>query len=192
MFSAIFARELTKPISRLTVAAQKITGGDLTVSAPVSNDEIGTLANAFNIMTGRLRQFINELEDRVRSRTSELAERNEALTFRNRQIQTIGEVARSRSPPHRTWKSLLDEVTSLVSGRFSFYHVGIFLLDDNQEYAVLRAANSAGGKRMLARQHKLAVGQTGIVGYVTANRPTSHRDRCWDGRGILSITPICR
>ncbi|MGC8856968.1 MAG: GAF domain-containing protein, partial [Anaerolineae bacterium] len=30
----------------------------------------------------------------------------------------------------------------------------------------LRAANSEGGKRMLARGHRLAVGKTGIVGYV--------------------------
>ena len=31
----------------------------------------------------------------------------------------------------------------------------------------LRAANSTGGRKMLARQHKLQVGQIGIVGYVT-------------------------
>ena len=41
------------------------------------------------------------------------------------------------------------------------------LLDDAREYAVLMAANSEGGKRMLARGHKLRVGQTGIVGYAT-------------------------
>ncbi len=33
---------------------------------------------------------------------------------------------------------------------------------------VLRAANSEGGKRMLKRKHRLEVGQTGIVGYVTS------------------------
>ena len=64
---------------------------------------------------------------------------------------------------------LLNDVTSLVSSRFGFYHVGIFLVDDNREFAVLRAANSEGGKRMLARQHKLRVGQVGIVGYTTGN-----------------------
>ena len=36
------------------------------------------------------------------------------------------------------------------------------------DFAVLRAANSEGGKRMLARSHRLAVGQQGIVGYVTS------------------------
>jgi GAF domain-containing protein len=39
-------------------------------------------------------------------------------------------------------------------------------MDANAEYAVLIASNSPGGQRMLARNHKLKVGQTGIVGYV--------------------------
>ncbi|MCA1953580.1 MAG: GAF domain-containing protein, partial [Anaerolinea sp.] len=43
----------------------------------------------------------------------------------------------------------------------------IFLLDDRKEFAILRAANSVGGKRMLARGHKLKVGEVGIVGYAT-------------------------
>jgi GAF domain-containing protein/HAMP domain-containing protein len=162
----IFSRALTQPIIRLTETAKKITDGNLSVSAPITNDEIGTLANAFNIMTARLRQFINDLEERVRLRTSELAERNEVLTYRNRQIQTISEVARTITTSQNL-ETLLTEVTTLVSGRFGFYHVGIFLLDENQEFAVLRAANSAGGKRMLAREHKLRIGQTGIVGHVT-------------------------
>jgi GAF domain-containing protein len=40
--------------------------------------------------------------------------------------------------------------------------------DENREYAVLMAANSEGGQRMLKRGHKLAIGQTGIVGFVAA------------------------
>ncbi|MCS7011184.1 MAG: GAF domain-containing protein, partial [Anaerolineales bacterium] len=67
----------------------------------------------------------------------------------------------------RDIQSLLSRITHLISQRFGFYHVGIFLLDERGEYAVLRAANSEGGQRMLARGHKLRVGQTGIVGYVT-------------------------
>jgi GAF domain-containing protein/HAMP domain-containing protein len=168
VLTTIFAQALTRPINRLTSTAQKITEGDLTVSAPVSNDEIGLLANSFNIMTARLRQFISELEDRVRTRTSELAERNESLTFRSRQLQTISEVARSIAAA-QDLETLLNEVATLVSSRFGFYHVGIFLVDDNHEFAILRAANSEGGKRMLARQHKLRVGQVGIVGYTTGN-----------------------
>ncbi len=55
----------------------------------------------------------------------------------------------------------------MLSTRFGFYHVGIFLKDETGRYALLYAANSEGGQRMLKRGHKLEVGQVGIVGYVT-------------------------
>lgn len=162
------SRQLTDPITKLTAAAGKITSGDLSVNIPISNDEVGTLANAFNVMTNRLRQFFSELENRVQARTHELAERNEPLTIRSRQIQTISEVARNIASTQEL-DALMNDVAEMVSERFGFYHVGIFLLDDHGDYAVLKAANSQGGKQMLARHHQLKVGQVGIVGYVASN-----------------------
>ncbi|GAA0730109.1 sensor histidine kinase [Sphingomonas japonica] len=52
------ADRLVRPVGDLVDAARRITGGDLTarVPAPTSNDEVGTLANAFNDMTGRLQE----------------------------------------------------------------------------------------------------------------------------------------
>ncbi len=61
---------------------------------------------------------------------------------------------------------LLDETAHLISEQFGFYHAGVFLLDKEGEYAVLQAASSEGGYRMLERGHKLRVGKVGIVGYV--------------------------
>ncbi|HIE37864.1 MAG TPA: GAF domain-containing protein, partial [Anaerolineae bacterium] len=63
---------------------------------------------------------------------------------------------------------LLDRAVNLIRERFGFYHAGIFLLDERGEYAVLRAATSEAGRRMLERGHKLKVGEVGIVGYVTS------------------------
>ena len=64
---------------------------------------------------------------------------------------------------------LLEETVNLISEQFGFYHAGAFLLDERNEYALLRAASSAGGKEMLAAGHRLQVGQVGIVGYVAAS-----------------------
>jgi GAF domain-containing protein len=50
-----------------------------------------------------------------------------------------------------------------------FYHVGIFLLDKDGKYAVLKASNTAEGQRMMDRGHRLEVGQVGIVGNVAAS-----------------------
>jgi signal transduction histidine kinase/DNA-binding response OmpR family regulator/putative methionine-R-sulfoxide reductase with GAF domain len=63
---------------------------------------------------------------------------------------------------------LLDETVHLISEQFGFYHAGVFLVDEQDEWAVLRAASSAGGQRMLERNHRLKIGEVGIVGYVAA------------------------
>lgn len=160
---------LANPIIQLTSTAEKISKGDLEAKASVrTQDEIGVLADSFNAMTYQLRTFINELEERVQARTQELANRNEALIFRGRQLQTVADVAREIAQAQNL-ESLLDSLVNLVSQRFEFYHAGIFLLDEQKEFAVLRAANSEGGKRMLERQHKLKVGEVGMVGYVTGS-----------------------
>ncbi len=119
-----------------------------------------------------LRELTRELERRVEERTRELAETslrlqeaNRDLARRTSQLEAASTVAR-RAAEIRDVDALLDETVHLISERFGFYHAGIFLIDEVGEYAVLRAASSEGGKRMLARGHRLAVGEMGIVGYV--------------------------
>lgn len=114
-----------------------------------------------------LQELNQSLEDRVASRTAELELANQRNEKRAKQFEAIAQVARATAT-NESLDTLLPRLTELVSGQFGFYHAGIFLLDENRAYAVLRAANSEGGKRMLARGHKLQVGQTGMVGYVSA------------------------
>ncbi len=168
LIGALMARNFSNPIQSLTETATKVTAGDMTARAVVkTNDEIGTLANAFNSMTSQLNTLVNELEDRVNKRTQELATQNQALVYRSRQLQTVADVARGIAGA-QDLETLLTQISELISERFNFYHVGVFLVDEKNEFAVLRAANSEGGKRMLARQHKLQIGKVGIVGYVTS------------------------
>jgi GAF domain-containing protein len=61
-------------------------------------------------------------------------------------------------------------VTRLVSQRFGYYHVGVFLLDPAGENVLLKASNSPGGERMLSSGHKLPVGGKSVVGTVAHTR----------------------
>ncbi len=79
-------------------------------------------------------------------------------------VATVGRDATVLLDPN----DLLQRVAHLISVQFGFYHVGIFLLDEKREYAVMRASNSEGGRRLLALGHKLKVGAQGMVGYVAA------------------------
>ena len=104
-----------------------------------------------------LKKLQGELEQRVVQRTAELERRAG-------QLQAISNVAHSIASV-QNMDELLTAITQLVSEKFGYYHTGIFLLDENQQYAHLRASNSEGGKRMLERQHKLKLDTNSIVGY---------------------------
>src|SRR5689334_620116 len=98
-----------------------------------------------------------DLEKRVEDRTSELKKRAG-------QLEAVSSVARTIASVQEI-DTLLPAITRLVSQQFGFYHVGIFLLDPQRRNAVLSAANSQGGIRMLSRQHSLPLDSHSIVGY---------------------------
>ena len=159
----VMAQVLASPIVQLSDVAKLITSGDLTARAPViPGNEIGALAQVFNTMTSQLNQTLQGLEKRVAERTHEL----ESRSIRLRTAAEVGSTITSV----RVLDELLPKITQVISERFGFYHVGIFLLDQGGDFAVLRAANSEGGRHMLERGHMLKVGEVGIVGYVTGNK----------------------
>jgi GAF domain-containing protein len=108
----------------------------------------------------RLRELNETLEQRV-------AERTRDLERRTRYLEATATVAREATALLGDPQQLLTQVVNLISGQFGFYHTGIFLLDANGEWAVLQAASSEGGLGLVARGHRLRVGEEGIVGYVT-------------------------
>jgi GAF domain-containing protein/HAMP domain-containing protein len=168
LISRWMGNTLAKPLMQLTETASRLSMGDLTTEAVVqTGDEIGVLAKTFNTMAFRLREIIGSLEQRIADRTADLEQANLQNRKRADQLQVVSEVARAVSTEVNLEK-LLNLVTEVVSSRFGFYHVGVFLVDVVNRTAVLRASNSPGGKRMVTRKHSLAVGQVGIVGYVTA------------------------
>lgn len=112
-----------------------------------------------------LTDLTNNLEKRIAERTKELENANLRIEKRARQFQTISQVTRAIISTQNL-QDLLPQVTQVISAQFDYYHIGVFLVDINREYAVLSASNSEGGERMLERSHKLRIGQTGIVGNV--------------------------
>jgi GAF domain-containing protein/HAMP domain-containing protein len=172
VLAALTSNILVSPIKQLTTAAERIRSGDLSTQTGIQRlDEIGTLANAMDQTTEQLSSTLKGLEQRVAERTYDLEIARLQSEERSRNLEVISEVSRAISSEQRL-DVLLPLVVRTVSEKFNFYHTGIFLLDATRTYAVLQAANSAGGQRMLARGHRLGIGQTGIVGYVAqAGKP---------------------
>lgn len=120
-----------------------------------------------NAANRHLLEFKSDSEKRAQEYENEIkaiAEQAERQTARLNNLAEISQkISANVSLP---LNDLLTSATETISDKLGFYHVGIFLLDKNRQYAELRAANSKGGQRMLERKHQLKVGGTGIVGYV--------------------------
>lgn len=158
--SVFISRSISVPIGQLVDTTQRITGGDLTARAQVrARDEIGALASAFNTMAGQLRELIGSLEQRVAERTQELERRSAYLEA----TAEVGHAAASILDPDQ----LIQEAVELIRERFGLYYVGLFLMDVAEEWAVLQAGTGEAGQAMLARGHRIKVGE-GMIGWSVA------------------------
>jgi GAF domain-containing protein len=120
------------------------------------------------LTTNKNLQELNQtLEERVGQRTAELDTVNRFNLTRARQFEAITKINHAVASI-LDLDTLLPRITQVISEQFNIYHTGIFLLDESREFAILRASNSEGGKRMLERGHKLETSRAGIVGFVAA------------------------
>jgi GAF domain-containing protein/HAMP domain-containing protein len=165
--SLAIGNRLTTPLQSLTRVANEIIAGNFDAKAEVeTKDEIGTLSTTLNTMTATIKEMVQSLEQRVHERTAELQESLEKNERRSKQYEAIAKVSQAINATQNL-QELLPQISQVISEQFGFYHTGIFLNDAGNQYAVLGAANSEGGKRMLKRGHQLKIGEQGIVGYVT-------------------------
>lgn len=104
----------------------------------------------------------NQLDLRIQQRTQDIAHRMV-------QLQTGAEIARAISAITDRGE-LIQQVTEIVRERFRLYFVGVFLLDDEEQYAVLHAGTGQAGAQMVAEGHRLAVGGSSMIGWAVANR----------------------
>ncbi len=143
--------------------------GFMASMAGVRQDRLSHLNEQLEAEIDIRRKAYLEIEELKNTLEEEVKERTISLERKAKQLQAATDVGHA-SATIRDLDTLLKEVTQLISTRFDFYHVGIFLLDKDPEYVILRASNSPGGEKMLARGHRLKIGQEGIVGYVSAQR----------------------
>ena len=67
-------------------------------------------------------------------------------------------------------QEILEQVVNSTLERFDLYYVGVFLLDERDEYAILKAGTGEAGQKMLALGHRLPIGGASMIGWATANQ----------------------
>lgn len=94
---------VTRKIMDMTRSAAELRAGNLEVTVKAeTGDELGELAETFNAMTLRVKDLVENLEENVRQRTSELDRKNRELDEKNRALEIL---------------SLTDRLTGLCNRR---------------------------------------------------------------------------
>jgi len=119
----------------------------LTESFFSQQNQTGTLFNE----NKALQQSIDDANLNLQRKTSELSIAS----------QIARSIAQQQDP-----LQLIDNTLNTIRAQFGFYHAGLFLIDTNREFAVLKAATGDAGSEMINQNHKLRIGEQGIVGFV--------------------------
>jgi hypothetical protein len=86
---------------------------------------------------------------------------------RTRKLQAAADVSHATTSVLDPYQ-LLRRVVNLVRDRFDLYYVGLFLVDEAGQFAVLRAGTGEAGRQMLAAGHRLEVGGDSMIGQCVA------------------------
>ncbi|MCA9887322.1 MAG: GAF domain-containing protein [Anaerolineae bacterium] len=148
-------RNLTRPVHAVIDGLDGLRRGAYETPVPSSDrsDELGHLTNAFL----QARQALAAEKEDIEDRLSTLA----------RDLRVIQEISQT-SVEERDLQQLMNRVVNLIIERFSqIYHAQIFIVEERNEFAVLRASTGEAGKNLLARGHRLPVGSVSVIGQVT-------------------------
>ncbi|MCR5399299.1 MAG: histidine kinase [Lachnospiraceae bacterium] len=135
----LLTRSMTRPLTELSHAADKVAGGDFDIELeyPQSEDEIGRVSRAFTKMVSSIQQYISEIRDSMR-RESEMKESE--LTMQTRMREAELKSLQAQINPHFLFNTLnagaqlammegADKTTEFIRNMADFFRYNIKSID---------------------------------------------------------------
>jgi PAS domain S-box-containing protein len=143
--AAFIGQTIATPVLTLTEVAKSFAGGDYNIRADIaSEDEIGQLASAFNLMA-----------EEVGTQTIALAERGREMEA----SQRVTFAASERTTPD----DFLNLLVNLIADQFDVYHCQVYLVDEDTNRAVLSQSTGYAGRQLLQRGHAIPLDAQSLV-----------------------------
>ena len=131
--------------------------------------ELGEMASDNPLLNAAINLFLGIIPILVGSLARTMLQRVEATALNAQRSATLLEasavIGQSMSQMLEL-NDLLNRAAEIIRDRFAFYHVSIFLLDEERRYAHLTASTGEIGERMLARGHRVPIDANSVIGRV--------------------------
>lgn len=137
------------------------------------NGKVDKLEEAEKHLRAYQQELVERLEENVRQLTAtgeknkHLLQQNERmfqmLERRHRLLETAARVGQMVTSI-LDMDELLKYTVDIICGEFGFNYSGIFLLSDDNQWAVLRAGHADAGQKMLAQNYRLPINEKSMIG----------------------------
>lgn len=114
---------------------------------------MGQFKNVFVQSIQAIQNTLTELSESSKERAelqTKVVERTDDLEFRMTQLRNSTVTARTIAEK-QSIAELIETTTQLISEKFGYYHVGLFILDEQNQIAFLQASSSATGKLLIGQ-----------------------------------------
>jgi signal transduction histidine kinase len=137
------------------------------------NGKVDPLEEAEKHLRAYQQELVERLEDNIRQlgatgeKNKHLLQQNERmfqmLERRHRLLETAARVGQMVTSI-LDMDELLKYTVDIICGEFGFTYSGIFLISEDNEWAVLRAGHSDPGKRMIEQNYRLPINEKSMIG----------------------------
>lgn len=153
------SRSVIRQVIELREGVENLRAGRLVKDQPVVVlDEMGLLALSIKHLGA---QMAKNKEDQDRWNN----ERTQSLEKYSVQMRTASELAREMTTL-KDLDSLTNRCVHLIQERFNFYSVGIYLVDEERRFIVLKAFTGSSGSTHLQRGTKIRLGEVNVISNV--------------------------
>jgi GAF domain-containing protein/HAMP domain-containing protein len=175
----LLGRRLSRSLSQITSTMQRLATGDLAarVETPTAPADFSLLAASLNQMSAGIAEQLQTQEARSARQQDVLQQRDSEIDFlthklerRKKQMSAVARAARATSTAPGM-EAVLSDMVTIISQAFDSHHVGLFLLDESHQHAILTASSSPEGQRLVGQGFNLPLEQaTGNVSIAALTR----------------------
>lgn len=127
---------------------------DFAIAGAVITTAVNMLKGAFSNVVLQMQAAFQSLNTERQHLEEKVLERTGELELRMGQLRASTITARAIAETQEI-NELLKKAADLISERFDYYHVGVFILDEQRRNAYLQAASSDAGKLLLGQSFRI-------------------------------------